>query len=113
MTDRHISSTFDMNLKELLDKLIFMGTAVELQLKRTLAAFSDSNPALLEEIFVRERDIDALEITIDEACSQVIVMRQPVARDLRFVLAVSKAGAILDRASDEGVKQQIKLKSSI
>ncbi len=104
MADKHLSTHFDMDLKVLLDKLLFMGSSVELQLKRTLTALSESNESLLEEIFLTEQKIDALEITIDEGCSQVIVMRQPVARDLRFVLAVSKAVAILERAADETVR---------
>lgn len=102
--DKHLSTHFDMDLTVLLEKLMYMGTSVELQLKRTLVAFSESNESLLDEIFATERNIDALEIAIDEGCSQVIVMRQPVARDLRFVLAVSKAVAILERAADEIVR---------
>jgi phosphate transport system protein len=104
IADKHLSTHFDMDLKVLLDKLIFMGASVEMQLKRTLAALSEVNESLLDEIFVAEQKIDALEVTIDEGCSQVIVMRQPVARDLRFVLAVSKAVAILERAADETIR---------
>lgn len=111
MTDKHLSTYFDKDLKLLLDKLMFMGNCVELQLQRTMSALSNVNEDALEEIFQTEQKIDAMEITIDQGCSEVIVMRQPVARDLRFVLAVSKAVAILERAADETIRIAKRIRS--
>jgi phosphate transport system protein len=104
MPDKHLSTYFDLDLKQLLDKLIFMGHEVEQQVQRILSALNNADASLIEEIFQTEQRIDALEVEIDQGCSQLIVMRQPVARDLRFVLAVSKAVAILERAADETIR---------
>jgi phosphate transport system protein len=50
---------------------------------------------------VREAEVNDFEISIDQACTELIAKRQPTARDLRLVMAVSKAITNLERAGDE------------
>ena len=59
---------------------------------------------LIDEIFTQEQKIDEQEMEIDDECGRIIAIRQPAAKDLRFILAVSKAVAILERAADEVVR---------
>jgi phosphate transport system protein len=49
----------------------------------------------------RERDVNTMEVEIDSACTELIARRQPTARDLRLVMAISKAITNLERAGDE------------
>ena len=104
MNNKHIFSQFDSDLSALSNHLLTMGQEVEQQFKRALAALEHFDNDLIEQVFVEEQKINAQEIDIDEECGRIIAIRQPAASDLRFVLAVSKAVAILERAADEVVR---------
>lgn len=62
------------------------------------------NIDLCKEVIDREKTINTKEIEIDSACTELIARRQPTARDLRLVMAISKAITNLERAGDEAEK---------
>jgi phosphate transport system protein len=62
------------------------------------------NIDLCKEVIDREKSINTKEIEIDLACTEIIARRQPTARDLRLVMAISKAITNLERAGDEAEK---------
>jgi phosphate transport system protein len=66
-----------------------------------MKAFSQLDGDLADQVMVREVEVNDFEITIDQACTELIARRQPTARDLRLVMAVSKAITNLERAGDE------------
>lgn len=104
MADKHLSSQFDTDLKALCSNLLEMGGMVESQIMDATRAFSEMNIDLCKEVIDREKMINTKEIEIDLACTELIARRQPTARDLRLVMAISKAITNLERAGDEAEK---------
>lgn len=104
MSTRHLSSQFDMDLNKLSAQLMEMGGHVEVILSLTLTLLKDNQPELLTKIRDIEQEVNRAELILDAACIDVIARRQPTARDLRLVLAISKAVTNLERAGDESVK---------
>ena len=101
MPDKHLSSQFDEDLNSLCAKLLQMGWVVEQQIDTAMRAFSEMNIDLCNQVIEREKTVNSLEIEIDSACVELIARRQPTARDLRLVMAISKAITNLERAGDE------------
>lgn len=104
MNRQHIFSQFDSDLSALSNHIVAMGQQVAEQLKRALYALEHCDAATIEQILAEEQKINLQEMEIDEECGMIIAIRQPAARDLRFVLAVSKAVTIIERAADEVVR---------
>ncbi len=104
MADKHLSTQFDTDLKALCSNLLEMGGMVESQIMDATRAFSEMNIDLCKEVIDREKMINTKEIEIDSACTELIARRQPTARDLRLVMAISKAITNLERAGDEAEK---------
>jgi phosphate transport system protein len=101
MPDKHLSSQFDNDLNALCGSLLEMGGLVESQVSMAMRAFSHLDGDLADQVMTREREVNDFEITIDQACTELIAKRQPTARDLRLVMAISKAITNLERAGDE------------
>jgi phosphate transport system protein len=78
-----------------------MGGLVESQVSIAMKAFSQLDSDLADQVMMREAEVNNFEISIDQACTELIAKRQPTARDLRLVMAVSKAITNLERAGDE------------
>ncbi|NPT54034.1 phosphate signaling complex protein PhoU [Paraburkholderia elongata] len=104
MSDKHLSSRFDVDLDLLLTRLLEMGGLVEAQIARAMEALNTFDLALVEQVLESERRLNAMEIEIDEEVSNIIVRRQPTARDLRLLMAASKCITNLERTGDEARK---------
>jgi phosphate transport system protein len=78
-----------------------MGGLVEEQLASALKFFASQDSSLLSDIESIEQKINAAEIDLDDQVESLIVRRQPIASDLRLVLAVSKIVRDLERIGDE------------
>lgn len=101
MPDKHLSSQFDNDLNGLCGSLLEMGGLVESQVSMAMKAFAQLDGDLANQVMAREAEVNDFEITIDQACTELIARRQPIAGDLRLVMAVSKAITNLERAGDE------------
>lgn len=101
MNDKHISSQFDLELNTASARLMEMGGLVESQLRLAIYALGQFHSEAADEVLEIETRVNALEIEIDREISSIIGRRQPTARDLRLLIAVSKATANLERAGDE------------
>ena len=97
----HISQQFDNELQDIRSKVLSMGGLVEQHLEKVLSFFSKGELEGAEYVAVSDHLINALEVEIDQDCSDVLVRRQPAAMDLRLVLAVSKTITDLERMGDE------------
>lgn len=97
----HISHQFDEELEEIRNRVMQMGGIVEQQLSDAIKALTDRDEALAEIVVTSDYKVNALEVQIDEECTQIIAKRQPAASDLRLVIAVIKTITDLERIGDE------------
>ncbi|MDE1007106.1 MAG: phosphate signaling complex protein PhoU, partial [Paraburkholderia fungorum] len=104
MSDKHLSSRFDFDLDLLLTRLLEMGGLVEAQIACAIETLNTFDLRLVEQVLQGEHRLNAMEIEIDEEVSNIIVRRQPTARDLRLLMAASKCITNLERAGDEARK---------
>ena len=100
----HISRQFDADLEAIRANVLQMGGLVESQIKSAIESLVSGNVALMNRVIEDDHRVNAMEVKIDEACSQVIARRQPAAGDLRLVMAVIKTITDLERIGDEAEK---------
>ncbi|MFN3302461.1 MAG: phosphate signaling complex protein PhoU [Roseateles sp.] len=104
MTDKHLSTQFDAELSAISTRVLEMGGLVEAQVAQAVQALSDFSAESADEVLAREGRVNAMEIEIDRDLSTIIARRQPTARDLRLLIAVSKTIANLERVGDEAAR---------
>lgn len=104
MTDKHLSSQFDVELTSVSTRVLEMGGMVEAQLATAISALSQFNMSAAEQVLEVENKVNRAEVEIDRELSAIIAKRQPTARDLRLLVAISKATANLERAGDEAAR---------
>jgi phosphate transport system protein len=102
--EKHLSSQFDAELNALCAQVLHMGGMVEHQLTNAVHCLAHNDMKLAAEVIAREVQINQLELDIDRDCGTTIARRQPTARDLRLLMAVSKSTTNLERAGDEAVR---------
>ncbi len=90
----------DDELDALRDRVLRLGGETETALQRAMYALTERDSATAREVLAGDDDIDRLEVEIDRLCIDVIALRQPAARDLRFVVSVAKITPILERIAD-------------
>jgi phosphate transport system protein len=100
----HISKQFDADLEAVRANVLQMGGLVEQQIFQALDALMHGNVQLAERVVADDARVNALEIAIDQDCSQIIARRQPAASDLRLVMAIVKTITDLERIGDEAEK---------
>ncbi|GHU17157.1 phosphate transport system regulatory protein PhoU [Betaproteobacteria bacterium] len=113
MTEKHLSSQFDSDLNRVSSQLMEMGGLVETQIQRAVSALANYSVALIKDVLDTEEKVDALEVEIDRALTAVVARRQPAARDLRLLLAISKITTNLERTGDEAYKIAKRVKSIV
>lgn len=104
MSEKHLSSQFDTDLNLLCSRVLEMGGLVESQIVNAMDALNHFNEEVIRQVIAVERRVNEMEVEIDEDCNNVIARRQPAARDLRLLMAISKAITNLERAGDEAQK---------
>lgn len=103
MLEGHIYKTFDLELKELKEKLLYEGGLVEKAINNATKALLERNSDLAKKVIEDEPVINATEIEIDEFCLKLLALRQPAARDLRFITTAIKINYDLERIGDMAV----------
>jgi phosphate transport system protein len=93
---RHIERQIDA-LKE---RIIRVGTVVEEAISKAITALINRDPALAERVIASDEQIDRMEVEVEEECLKILALYQPVAADLRFVVAVLKINNDLERMGD-------------
>jgi phosphate transport system protein len=94
---------FQQGLDELRDKLLRMGGLAEQAVDRACQAYIDRDLNRCQMILEGETQINVSEREIDELAFDLLAMQQPMAVDLRFILAVTKINADLERVGDQAV----------
>jgi len=113
MSDKHISSQFDTELNTISTNVLEMGGLVESQLHQAIYALVHMNLATAEQVIENEVKINQMELRIDHDIISTIGRRQPTARDLRFLMAISRTTQNLERAGDEIERMARMVKSII
>ncbi len=94
---------FDVELDELKKRIIEMGTLAEEAIYKSIEALKSRNAELARSVIDDDRNIDRLELLVDEKCVDLIARYQPVAKDLRFITTGMKINAELERIADLAV----------
>jgi phosphate transport system protein len=93
---RHIERQID-HLKEM---ILRVGTLVEEAISRSISAVINRDVALAQRVLASDEAIDRMEVEVEEECLKILALYQPVAADLRFVVAVLKINNDLERMGD-------------
>jgi phosphate transport system protein len=104
MTDKHLSTQFDAELSGISGRVLEMGGLVESQVAQALFALTHFSDEIAEKVLQEEVRVNQMEVEIDRDLSAIIARRQPTARDLRLLIAISKAIANLERVGDEAAR---------
>ncbi|MDX6558363.1 MAG: phosphate transport system protein [Blastocatellia bacterium] len=90
----------DEELDALRVNVLRLGGEAEAALVRTMRALTERDSVLAREVLDHDDEIDQLEVEVDRQCIEIFALRQPAARDLRFVMAVAKMAPVLERIAD-------------
>jgi phosphate transport system protein len=111
--DKHLSSQFDTELTAVSTRVMEMGGLVESQIRTAVYALAQFSAEAAAQVIEIEARVNAMEVEIDRQLSSIIARRQPTARDLRLLIAISKTTANLERAGDEAEKIARMVKSIV
>jgi phosphate transport system protein len=104
MPEKHLSTQFDSELSTVSSRVMELGGLVESQIQQAIYALSQFSAEAANQVLETEKRVNAMEVDIDRDLSSIIARRQPTARDLRLLIAISKTTANLERAGDEAEK---------
>src|SRR5882724_895519 len=104
MSEKHLSTQFDTELSGISTRVLEMGGLVESQVAQAVYALTNFSGEIATEVLRQEERVNAMEIEIDRDLSTIIARRQPTARDLRLLIAISKTIANLERVGDEAAR---------
>jgi phosphate transport system protein len=90
----------DDELDSLRDRVLLLGGAAEAAIARAMQALIERDSELARQVLDQDDQVDQLEVEIDRQCIEIIALRQPAARDLRFVISVAKMAPVLERVAD-------------
>jgi phosphate transport system protein len=113
MSGKHISSQFDSELNAISTRVMEMGGVVELQLRTAISALSEMDMDAANNVIELETEVNNFELELDHDISSIIGRRQPTARDLRLLMAMSRTTGNLERAGDEVTKMARMVQSII
>ncbi len=91
---------FDRELHDLKKKLLRMAALAEEMVERAITELTNRDENLTDAVMRSEDEVNRLQIEIDEDVVRLLATRQPVASDLRFILAASKINSELERIAD-------------
>jgi phosphate transport system protein len=104
MSDKHLSTQFDAELAGISNRVLEMGGLVEAQVAQSVYALTQFSGETAAQVLQTEERVNLMEVEIDRDLSAIIARRQPTARDLRLLIAISKAIANLERVGDEAAR---------
>ena len=104
MAAEHIYTQYDTDLETIRAKVLEMGGIVEEQLTDSVSSLMNADAKLADSVIKKDERVNSLESEIDEACSEIIAKRSPIASDLRNVLMMLRIITDLERIGDEASK---------
>jgi phosphate transport system protein len=104
MPSEHSSKQYELDLEGIRSRVLQMGGMVEKQFHDAMNCFRTLNVHEAERVIAADIEVNQMEVALDDACSHLIVKRQPAANDLRTVMATIKVITDLERIGDEATK---------
>ena len=99
----HTDSQYEEELRGLRQRILEMGGLVEKQIAAAIQSLVHRDTALAEATMAKDRDVNRLDVEIDDLCLRLLALRQPAARDLRFITTALKITTDLERMGDRAV----------
>ena len=97
----HTNKQFDIDLQRIRTELLQMGGLVEAMVQDGMQALTEGDVRLVDRVREHEKEVNRLEVDIDERVTQILARHQPAAIDLRTLLAVTKMLTDMERSGDE------------
>jgi phosphate transport system protein len=97
---RHTSREYERELQEIREGLLYIGALTERALERGAQALLERDSVLAREIVREDEQIDRLDVDLEDKCIRLLALRQPAARDLRFITTAVKITGHLERIGD-------------
>ncbi|HWB53333.1 MAG TPA: phosphate signaling complex protein PhoU [Tepidisphaeraceae bacterium] len=94
---------FDQQLQQIMQKIALMGRTAESMVHTAISGLTRRTESVAEEVYAKERQVNALQIEVDELVIKTMIHQQPVARDARLVIIASKAATDLERMGDQAI----------
>jgi phosphate transport system protein len=101
--EKRIRKQFSKELEKIKKQILSLGAMVEERVRMALQAIETSDADLAQRIIKTDYEVDEMEVDIEEDCLKVLALHQPVAIDLRFLIAVIKINNDLERIGDQAV----------
>ncbi len=99
LTSKH----YERELREVKKNLIYLGALVEKVIQDAMTSLLERNSDLAHEVIAGDDQINKLDVEIEEKCIRLLALRQPAARDLRFITTAIKINGHLERIGDMAV----------
>ena len=90
----------ERQIEGLKERILRVGTLVEEAISKSITALINHDSALAQRVIMNDEEIDRMEVEVEEECMKILALYQPVAADLRFVVAVLKINNDLERMGD-------------
>jgi phosphate transport system protein len=97
---RHINIQYDKELQDVKDSLIYLGALTEKAVVQGIDALLNRDTELARQVIANDKLIDRLDTELEEKCIRLLALRQPAARDLRFITTAIKINGHLERIGD-------------
>jgi phosphate transport system protein len=100
MTSEHILKSYDEELRRLTNLITEMGGLAETQIADATDAVVRRDPDFAVEVIAKDEQVDRLDREVEAAVVRLLALRQPMARDLRDIIAALRIAADLERIAD-------------
>src|SRR5512137_362777 len=97
---RHTSREYERELQEIKEGLLYLGALTEKAIDKGIKALLEKDSELARQVICDDGQIDLLDVEIEEKCIRLLALRQPAARDLRFITTAIKINGHLERIGD-------------
>ena len=94
---------FEKQLEALRKRFLSLGALVEENVQKAFAAFNEKNVELAVQVIESDDRVDRMEVEVEEECLKILALYQPVAVDLRVIVAILKINNDLERIADLAV----------
>jgi phosphate transport system protein len=94
---------FDEQIQELMEKLVLMGRLAESMIQLSLRVLIERNEALTEDVLHKEKEVNDLQLEIDDRAVKLTALQQPVGSDVRFLFMASRIATELERIGDQAI----------